>query len=200
MNKSNKIIEFLSKTREIPLHEVKVLTNLVKPISIKKGEFIHLEGDIPKHGTFVLNGILREFYTDSKNVDYIRRFAYKNWWMVDLYELLYEKPAICSVQAIQDSELLIFTKEDCEILIKNCPVTSNILHEISAAEKYSLAKNEKKKRSLSAIENYQSLLKNRPGIDKKIPLFHIASYLNIKPESLSRIRKKINTKVITQQP
>lgn len=193
MNKTIKIIEFLSKTRKIPLAEIEILTSLVKSLSLKKGDFIHLEGEVPKYGCFVVNGILREYYTDAKNGDYIRRFAYENWWMVDLYELLYAKPAICSVQAIQNCDLLTFTKEDCEFLIEKCPVTANILHEISAAEKYSLAKNEKKKRSLSALENYQSLLKSQPGIDKKIPLFHIASYLDIKPESLSRIRKQIRT-------
>lgn len=189
---TSKIIEFLSKTQEIPQAEIDILVNLVKPTIIKKGEFLYVEGKTPKHGAFVVDGILREYYTDAKGVDYIRRFAYEDWWMVDLYELLHEKPALCSVQAIEDSNLLTFTKKDCDILIKKCPIASCVLHEISAAEKYSLAKNEKKKRSLTAQENYESLLANHPGIDKRIPLFHIASYLNIKPESLSRIRKHMN--------
>ena len=188
----HRIIDFLSKTHEIPSEEVKILASLVKPIVLKKGEFLSIEGKIPKHGAFVLSGILREHYTDVKNTDYVRRFYFENWWMVDLYELLYEKPALCSVQAIQESHLLTFTKSDCDILIEKCPVSTKILQEISAAEKYSIAKKEKEKRSLSAQENYELLLKNHPDLDKKIPLFHIASYLNIKPESFSRIRKQMN--------
>ncbi len=187
-----RIIEFLSKTQNIPPEEIKILSNLVKPITLQKGEFLYKEGKIPKHGAFVLSGIFREFYTDTKGVEYIRRFTYENWWMVDLYELLYAKPALCSVQAIEVSEILTFTKSDCDILLKECPVASKILQEISAAEKYSIAKKEKQKRSLSAQENYELLLLNHPNIDKKIPLFQIASYLNIKPESLSRIRKQMN--------
>ncbi len=191
----HRIVKFLSKTQEIPLNEVDVLTQLVRPIVLKKGDLLYKEGKVPKYGAFVISGILREFYTDTtKNTDYIRRFTYKNWWMVDLYELLYEKPALCSVQAIEKSELLVFTKKDCNILMDECPVITKILHEISAAEKYSIAKKEKQKRSLSAQDNYELLLSNHPKIDKKIPLFHIASYLNIKPESLSRIRKQINLK------
>ena len=191
----HRIIEFLSKTHEIPSEEIDILVKLVKPIILKKGEFLSKEGEIPKYGAFVLSGILREYYTDVKNTDYIRRFYFENWWMVDLYELLYEKPALCSLQAIQDSNILTFTKFDCDILMKKCPVSTKILKEISAAEKYSIAKKEKEKRSLTALENYKLLLKNYPNLDKKIPLFHIASYLNIKPESFSRIRKQMNLNI-----
>lgn len=194
MNMPNRIIHFFSKTNEIPQYEIDILVNLVKPITLEKGDFLYKENKIPKHGAFVISGILREFYTDAKGVDYIRRFAYQDWWMVDLYELLHEKPALCSVQAIEKAELLTFSKSDCDILIEKCPIATSVLREISSAEKYSLAKNEKKKRSLTAQENYESLLKQHPGIDKRIPLFHIAAYLNIKPESLSRIRKQMNTK------
>lgn len=187
-----RIIDFLSKTHEIPKSEANVLMSLVKTMTLYKGEYLNLEDKIPKHGAFVISGILREFYTDTKGVDYIRRFAYENWWMVDLYELLHCKPALCSVQAIEKTELLTFTKEDCNVLINKCPIATKVLREISSAEKYSLEKKEKQKRSLSALENYECLLKLHPGIDKRIPLFHIASYLNIKPESLSRIRKQMS--------
>lgn len=187
-----RIVDFLSKTHKIPKSESDILMCLVKKVTLTKGEYLNFEDKTPKHGAFVVSGVLREFYTDAKGVEYIRRFAYENWWMVDLYELLLEKPALCSVQALEKTEILTFTKEDCNILIEKCPVAAKVLYEISAAEKYSLAKKEKQKRSLSAQENYESLLKLHPGIDKRIPLFHIASYLNIKPESLSRIRKQIS--------
>ncbi len=187
-----RIIDFLSKTKEIPLKEIDVLSKLVQPLTLKKGEFLYQEGKIPKHGAYVLSGILREYYTDTKAVDYIRRFTYKNWWIVDLYELIHEKPALYSVQAIEDTEILTFTKRDCDILLKECPTATSIILEITAAEKYSIAKVEKQKKSLTAVENYQNLINTYPGIDKKIPLFQIASYLNIKPESLSRIRKQLN--------
>lgn len=140
-----RIVNFLSKTHEIPKSEIEILAKLVKSVSLKKGEFLYKEGKIPKHGAFVLSGILREYYTDAKGIDYIRRFAFEDWWMVDLYELIHEKPALCSVQAIEDSEVLVFSKDDCDVLMKECPVATSVLHEISAAEKYSLAKNEKRK-------------------------------------------------------
>ncbi|MGY5354501.1 Crp/Fnr family transcriptional regulator [Wenyingzhuangia sp. IMCC45467] len=187
-----RIVDFLSKTHEIPNAEADILMSLVKTTTLNKGEYLNFEDKIPRHGAFVISGVLREFYTDTKGIDYIRRFAYENWWMVDLYELLHDKPALCSVQAIEKTELLTFTKDDCNVLINKCPVATKVLREISAAEKYSLAKKEKQKRSLSAQENYESLLKLHPGIDKRIALFHIASYLNIKPESLSRIRKQMS--------
>lgn len=187
-----RIVEFLSKTIDIPKEEADILLSLIKTITLSKGEYLNIEGKIPKHGAFVISGLLREFYTDFKEVDFIRRFASENWWMVDLYELLHEKPALCSVQALEKTELLTFTKDDCLILMQKCPTAVKVLHQISAAEKYSLAKKEKHKKSLTAEENYNLLLTQYPGIQKRIPLFHIASYLNIKPESLSRIRKKMN--------
>ncbi|MDB4297837.1 cyclic nucleotide-binding domain-containing protein, partial [Flavobacteriaceae bacterium] len=146
----NRIIEFLSKTKKIPQNEIEILSGLVTITTLQKGEFIYHEGKIPKHGAFVITGLLREFYTDAKGIDYIRRFAYENWWMVDLYELLKEKPALCSVQALETSEIFAFTKENCEILIEKCPVAATVLKEISSAAKYSLSKKEKRKRSLTA--------------------------------------------------
>ena len=189
---SNQIIEFLSKTEQIPVEEIEILSGLATPLKLKKGDYLHEEGKIPKRGAFVLSGILREFYTDVKNTDYVRRFHFKNWWIVDMYELMCEKPALCSVQAIQDTEVLTFTKKSLDVMMKNCPIATKVLHEISSAEKYSLAKKEKEKRSLTAIDNYKNLLRNNPELDRRIPLFHIAAYLNIQPESLSRIRKQIN--------
>lgn len=182
----------MSKTRKIPQKEIDILSKLIQTLTLKKGEFLYQEGKIPKHGAYVISGILREYYTDAKAVDYIRRFTYENWWIVDLYELIHEKPALYTVQAIEDTEILTFTKRDCDILLKDCPIITSIILEITAAEKYSIAKVEKQKRSLPAVENYQNLINTYPGIDKKIPLFQIASYLNIKPESLSRIRKQLN--------
>lgn len=187
----HKIIDFLTKTKDIPQNEKEILVNLVQPLTLKKGEFLYKEGKIPKYGAYVVSGVLREFYTDAKASDYVRRFAFNNWWIVDLYELIHEKPALYSVQALEKSDILTFTKKDYDVLIKKCPVTTSILLEISAADKYSIAKKEKQKRSLSASDNYKNLLKTYPGIDKKIQLFQIASYLNIKPESLSRIRKQL---------
>ncbi|MGY6650122.1 Crp/Fnr family transcriptional regulator [Wenyingzhuangia sp. IMCC45574] len=188
----HRIIDFLTRTKDIPSQEIEVLADLVQPLTLKKGDFLYEEGKIPKNGAYILSGVLREYYTDSKASDYIRRFAFKDWWVVDLYELIHEKPALYSVQAIKDTELLIFTKKNCDILLEKCPITTSVILEISAADKYSIAKKEKQKRSLSAVENYLSLLNSFPGIDKEIPLFQIASYLNIKPESLSRIRKQLN--------
>ena len=188
----NRIIDFFSKTKDIPESEAILLSTQVNSITLKKDEHLYLEGEVPKYGAFVLKGCLREYYTDAKKNDYVRRFAFEDWWIVDMYELMHEKPALCSVQALEDCELLIFTKENVQYLKEKCPTAADVLNEISAAAKYSLAKNSKIKRSLFAQELHLFLLNKYPNIHKRVPLYHIASYLNIKPESLSRIRKKIN--------
>ena len=189
---SNRIIDFFSRTKPIPKEEAVLLSTQVTPITLKKDEHLYKEGEIPKMGAFVLSGCLREYYTDVKDNDYIRRFAFEDWWIVDMYELMHDRPALCSVQALEDCELLTFTANNIRFLKENCPTAASVLNEISSASKYSLAKNEKIKRSLFSQELYEHLLKKHPNINKRIPLYHIASYLDIKPESLSRIRKKIN--------
>lgn len=187
----NKVLNFLSKTQAIPSEEVKILKTQVEFVKLAKNEILYEEGKVPEKGAFVIKGFLREYFTDSKGIDYIRRFGFENWWMADLYEMIHEKPALCSVQALEHCELLVFTTENILLIKEKCPVTYSVLQELTSAAKYSLSKNEKTKRSLTAIDVYHDLLFKHPGIDKRVPLYHIAAYLGIKPESLSRIRKSM---------
>lgn len=99
-------------------------------------------------------------------------------------------PSKTAAQALKNTEALKFDKKDFKIIIKNCPVFWNATINQYLKGQASLLQKEELKKTLTIEELYLDLKENKPQILEKIPLYHIASYLGVKPESLSRVKKK----------
>lgn len=96
-----------------------------------------------------------------------------------------------NVECITDCELLRITKENLDQLVSSSQSMKDF--SISVFQK-SIAYNENRSKELSVLnaeQRYLKLIDNYPEIIQNVPIQYIASFLGMKPESLSRIRKKI---------
>jgi CRP/FNR family transcriptional regulator, anaerobic regulatory protein len=166
---------------------IKILT--IKPF--KKKEFLLQEGKICNKISFINSGVMRAFY----NVDGIEntvQFFFADSWYTDYESFLTGQPSIENMQALEPCEVVQFSKMDLNKLYVEYPVFER-LGRLQAENAFlSISKLNKMLTNEEPQTRYLNLLKQRPELVDKIPQHYIASYLGIKPESLSRIRKRIH--------
>ena len=163
----------------------------IKPIAVRKDEILFRQGDYIDYQYYVYDGCLRTYHIDEQGKEHTLQFAIKHWWISDYIAYFGDKKAVLFVECIKDAELFKISKENFEAIYKFSPKIEELFRQ--KLEK-ALVRNEKRilaNLTSSAKERYVAFLKKYPVIEKNIKNYHIASYLGITTESLSRIRKEI---------
>jgi len=167
-------------------------TSYLTPVVVKKKEFFTVQGEHCRYLAFVNSGCLRAFHTDKKGDELTIYFAFLNWWTGEKTSFYSGVPSRVSVQALEDSVLFRADKKRWEEAIEKIP-TFEKWYRIKARKSYEAAQHKLiDTQTETAEEKYLKLLNNAPEIVQRIPQHYIASYLGIKPQSLSRIRKNIS--------
>lgn len=180
----------------VPLtdEEFNICTKYFVSKKLKKHQFLLNEGDVCRYVGFVNSGCLREYEIDNKGTEHILQFAIEDWWVSDLHSFLSGLPAMYNIDALQDSEVLLLERSAREELLDNCPKMERFFRLL--IESNHVATNERIAESLSASaeERYLKFIKTYSKLLEQVPQNHIASYLGITPQSLSRIRKELSQK------
>ena len=148
-------------------------------------------GVVCKHSAFVLRGAIKSYTVDSAGKEHILSFATKDWWISDLYSLISRRPAILNIEAIADSEVLMLSRDNQQMLFEKVPKFERffriLLENSLVASQQRLIDN----MSSRAEERYLQFIKRYPSIPSCVPQHNIASYLGITPEFLSKIRSRL---------
>jgi CRP/FNR family transcriptional regulator, anaerobic regulatory protein len=162
----------------------------LRTIKIEKNEFFLEQGRVCTRIGFVNSGCLRTYYlAEGKEVN--TRFVMENNFAVDYDSFLHNKSSRYFIQALEPSELVVFSFGTLQHAYE-CSQNWERFGRIIAETVYALAT--KKAESflfMNGEERYLDALKGEPEIFERVPLYHIASYLGLERESLSRLRKKI---------
>ncbi|NRB52286.1 MAG: Crp/Fnr family transcriptional regulator [Saprospiraceae bacterium] len=163
----------------------------LKQVSLEKGAFWLRESQRIDRIAFVEKGALRLFYTqDGKEIN--NHFFLENDYAVSYLDLLKQRPSRYNIQALEQTDLLTFTVgalEEAYAASKNWERFGRII----AENAYGIATNRFESfLFLSAKERYLQMLEDYPRFLPRIPLYHLASYLGMERESLSRIRRELS--------
>jgi CRP-like cAMP-binding protein len=166
-----------------------------RSLQVKKfhtGDHLVNEGEICLYIGFVNKGCFRTYYLkDGKEIN--THFAFEYEFVTDYGSFLQRKPSRYFIEAIENSEIVAFNLsalEDAYSKSKNWERFGRIIAEQSYLESMRRVENFL---FMDGKERYLDLVKNQPHILDRIPLYHIASYLGLERESLSRLRKQIKT-------
>ncbi len=155
---------------------------------IRKNQYLLQEGDVCHYNCFVTKGCLVSYRLSDKGDVHVLRFATENWWVSDRESFVNGTPSQLNIQASEDSEVILWSKENFEILMKGILGLSRF---VEALFDRSLQANQKRvfaQISQSAEDRYHDFLKKFPDLINRVPLHMIASYLGVSRERLSRIR------------
>jgi CRP-like cAMP-binding protein len=161
------------------------------PKKIRKKQTLLLEGDVCTYNAFIEKGVLRSYRTDEKGNEHIMRFAFEGWWITDLSSFLLGKHSTYTIEAIEDSELLLLTASAREELMDALPVFERYQRLLLENAYIALQARVNSALTESAEEKYIKLTASYPDIIARVPQHMIASYLGLTPETLSRVRKQI---------
>ena len=193
-NINPKFVELFIQTFAFTEEEFALLLSSFKSKTISKKDYYLRAGELCKTKAYLNKGCARNFVLDEQGHERILFFAFEDWWLGDFDSYYSGKPGTNYIQMLEDSELLVISKENFQKAEQKIPklkqwYSSKMLRSASASRN----KIEEIK-TLSAEERYLKLIEKQPHIFQRIPLRHIASYLNIEPQSLSRMRNRLTNK------
>lgn len=168
---------------------LKSLSTVLKKIELTKSDFLITEGKICRHIYFLERGCLRGFYNlDGKDITYW--FAFDNDFVTSFFSFITQKPAVENIQLIEDCTLWSIAHEDLQMLYQKHADIERLGRIMT--ERYYVMLEERflSNHFKEAKERYDNLMTHAPHILQRVPLGHVASYLGISQETLSRIRSK----------
>ena len=184
------VITDLSRFIECNETESLAFKNILKVKTIKKNEHLLVEGDICNFGIFIAEGCIRYYYLVD-GVESTGNFFFENDWYSDFESFLYGKPSLLNIEALEDCVVYLAYKHDFEKLVAEYPVFNSFLRIMMERTIKGLTGKNMGMSLLSPEERYLRFVKYCPKVLERVSLKHIASYLGVKPESLSRIRTRI---------
>ncbi|MFM7233807.1 MAG: Crp/Fnr family transcriptional regulator [Flavobacteriales bacterium] len=187
--------------RYIPVSniEFEAIYQAMKREVYKKREILVRAGDPCEHFYFVLSGSLRTFTTDERGHEHNFHLAFEDWWASDLFSFITGDSAFFSIEALEDVDLLAIHRDDYEVLLSGYPKFERFFRLLMQNAYVASQKRTMDIMSLSAEKRYLELVKRYPQMELRVAQHHIASFLGITPEALSRIKRGLIEKRKTAQ-
>ena len=183
--------EYLNRYVDFEEEEINQFYSLLQHRVFPKKSYLLRAGKTCKHKFFLIKGLVRCFYIDDHGTDRTVQFAIENWWVTSMESFLKEKPSQVSIQAMEDTEVLMLSKNNLNELYEAIPklerlfriTTENMLVAIQNRHEFYMKK--------SGREKYDLILEHIPQLAQRVPQYILASYLEMTPEHLSALRKTV---------
>jgi CRP-like cAMP-binding protein len=185
------LFQKLDEKIQLTEEEKQLCKSFFTPKKLRKRQYILQEGDVCKYTAFVEKGMLRMYTINDKGGEHIIQFAFEGWWMADQFSFITGEPAIYNIDALEDSELLLLSKQAEEQLLKKIPKFERYFRILLQNSLIATQRRLISSISQSAEERYNQLIETCPTIPQRVPQHMMASFLGITPETLSRIRRQV---------
>ena len=181
---------YFSRYRKLSDHEKTVIEQHAVIKSLPKGASLLREGEAVRMNFFVLKGCIRQYYLADGQENTSNFFTEDDWIMPSVHHSRNGLSAYY-LECLEETQLVVADNERGNAMLREFPEFQQIAQEVLEQEimrqQHALAKyiNE------SAEQRYLSMQESRPDLINRLPQYLIASYIGVKPEPLSRIRRRI---------
>ena len=183
-NLINKIKNSISLSSEAEKH----IYSIAKEKIVSKGDVLIRQGQSVNKTFFVIDGCLRSFCIEKEGKEHTLQFAIKNWWISDFMAIYNQELASLTVECITDSTVIEFNAQKLDEIYSMFPEFEPFQRKNLERHVVSLHKRILNQLQLTALERYNLFLEQYPHIEQYVPNYHIASYLGLTQQSLSRLR------------
>jgi CRP-like cAMP-binding protein len=167
-----------------------ILPNIKRAV-IKKDTNLLEQGQVCQHIYFIESGFFRMFYVDYKGNEINSRFVKADDFMVDFASFISKKASLYYWKAMEDSNVIIFEHEDVEKLYDKSPGWAKFGRLIAEFGYLLIIERQEMLHFQTPEERYKTILKKQPELFQLVSQNQLSSYIGIKPESLSRLRKRM---------
>lgn len=186
---------FFTKIRtyvDLPISAEQAWASLLKEKHYSKDEPFIRAGDVPTTFAFVADGLLCQHYVGREGDMVIKYFFPENRIAASVSATLLGEPSLFSITALEDSTVLEYDFAAFKALVSEHPAIAAFY--IRYMERHWIIEKEPLEiafRNYNALQRYLDFIRREPGLHKRLKQHHIAAWLGITPESLSRLRRAI---------
>ena len=184
--------QFIQEFAGIDDSTAQAFVDLFTYSSLKKGDNFISEGETGHKVAFIKEGLLRSYYISPKGDEYNKHFFLAGVFVAPLTSLVLKTPSPLYIGALENTSLLIADYNDVEKLYKEKPLLNRLGRILVEFAWIGKERRETQLIMTDARERYKTFIDEYPGLEQRIPQYHIASYLGITPVQLSRIRSSKN--------
>ncbi|MEM6805663.1 MAG: Crp/Fnr family transcriptional regulator [Bacteroidota bacterium] len=186
-------IDHLQQEVELTSEDQDFILKNTRIKKLKRGEFLLKGGEVSKAFFFNLRGFIRLFYL-QEGEEKTAYFYPKNTFISAYASFIRQEPAEFYLQATEKSEVIVIGKEEAQKFLTYDPKFALLARMAMEEELIHYQKMVSSLLTQKAEQRFEQLLMERPEIFQRVPQLQIASYLGIKAESLSRIKKRLSQK------
>lgn len=182
------LIKKIKSSQNLSAEAEAYLLSISTEKTFPKGEVLIQEGRNVNKIFFVTDGCLRSYCIDKNGKDHTLQFAIKNWWISDYIAIHNNESATLTIECLKESKVIEFNAKKLNNIFTEFPEFEPFQRNLLERHVVSLHKRILNQLQLTALERYDLFLAQYPDIERYTRNYHIASYLGITQESLSRIR------------
>ena len=185
----DQLFEYITKRIKLSEDAKELIRSVTKIRNVKKGDYLINQGqNIVNQYFFVLSGCLRSFSFDPSGKEHTVQFAIKDWWISDYLALYSKEKASLTIECLSDCTIIETNTTGIEKVFKAYPYIETFHRKNLETRIVSLSRRILNQLQLSSLEKYKLFQKEFPDIEKYALNYHIASYLGITQQSLSRLK------------
>lgn len=185
-----KLLNYFNSIMPLTPEEAEAIAATMDIQFFKKGTILLKEGQISTEAYFVLEGCVRQYYLVDGE-EKTNNFFTENQWVVSINSMSNQTPSGHYMACSIDSHLVVGNREKEEALYRSFPrletISRKVMEKVFSEQQEIMASYT----TDTPEQRYVKLMKNRPDLLQQIPQYQIAGYIGVKPESLSRIRKRL---------
>lgn len=171
--------------------DLEMLTGLTTTKSISKGDYLIREGSVCNQIVYIKEGILRSYFSKENGEEITYCITFGNNLMTALSSLITGNPTEENIQALTDMELEVLEKEDLNRLYAKSHAWLKVGKMLTEIQYIELEKRMFLLQKHSARNRYETFVESHANYLQYIPLQYLASYLNVTPRHLSRLRREL---------
>lgn len=158
------------------------------PRKLRRNEPLLVTGEVCRHKTFIVSGVLRTYSISADGSEPILQFSPELTWTLDAESYDQQQPSRYHIAAVEPSEILLWHKHDFDRLLAEIPGLKKYAEQLISRNIYKGRDRLLTALSASPEEKYGDFAHNFPGLLSRLPLRMIAAYLGISLKTLTRIR------------
>jgi len=183
------LIQTLNHIVTLESNEIQFLKNAFKEFKINKGDFFLKAGESNNKLGFIQKGLIRYFVYKNEEESTLE-FSKEGEFVAEYQSLVQKNKSIQCIQAIEDTMMLVMTSDDLLKLYNNTK-NGDKIGRVVIEHRFNVLVNQLMSIYMHNPEQrYLHFIQTYPELVQRVPQYHIASYVGVKPQSLSRIRKR----------
>lgn len=175
------------------------ISSLVMERDFRKGAFISREGEVNRFTNFIQKGSARVYYIDVNGHEHVIQLGIRGWWVSDFASFSNQQAGLLYTEALEPTRVTSLSYEHMQLIFEKIPLFERFYRLLIQKAYASFQHRVLQGLSLDAEQRYILFREKHPEMDAQLPQKHIASYLGMSAEFLSKIKKRLHEKLKKHQ-